>query len=229
MARPALFTLAIAAVLLLWNNAVQATAWAGTLYVPLNLTAAVMLVLVARMTGFSRRELGFSPQQWRSGLRWGLGAAAVVAAVLGVALGVPGLNPLLEDGRYEGLEAPGLLYLAFVRIPLGTALWEEVAFRGVLFGVWERWRGPVSAAIGSSVVFGLWHVRPTIGLAVANDIEGVLGIVAVTVGGVIVTTVAGLIFVALRTRSGSVLAPIIAHTSTNSFALGASAFAGNAG
>jgi hypothetical protein len=47
-----------------------------------------------------------------------------------VALVFPGLRPLLTDARVAGLDGGELAYRLLVRIPLGTVLWEEVAFRG---------------------------------------------------------------------------------------------------
>ena len=96
---------------------------------------------------------------------------------------------------------------------------EELAFRGVIFGAWARLSGAVHAAIGSSVVFGLWHIRPAIELLDVNDLAGSVGprIAAVTAA-VILTAGAGLFFCFLRIRSRSLLAPVLAHATINSLA-----------
>ena len=113
-----------------------------------------------------------------------------------------------------------LAYRALVRIPLGTALLEEFAFRGVLFAAWRRVARPIWAAVGSSIVFGLWHVRPSIELLDSNGLAtasaGRIGAVA---GAVAATTLAGMVFCWLRMRSRSLLAPYLAHTAANSLAL----------
>ena len=113
-----------------------------------------------------------------------------------------------------------LAYRAAIRIPVGTALLEELAFRGVLLGAWTRIGGQLQAAIGSSIVFGLWHVRPTIELLDANGLAPIgatrLGLVFAAVAA---TACAGLLFSWLRIRSGSLLAPYIAHAGVNSLAL----------
>jgi uncharacterized protein len=130
---------------------------------------------------------------------------------------------LLSDRRAV-MPPGGVLYQATLRIPLGTAVFEEVAFRGVLFALLVRTMGTASAMAVSSVVFGLWHVPPTM---VALQVNGVVvssaaGVGAIA-GAVLVTTVAGMMFCWLRERSGSLLAPILAHWATNSLGLLAAA------
>jgi membrane protease YdiL (CAAX protease family) len=91
----------------------------------------------------------------KMGLGWGVTVAAVVAGSLIAAVAIPSLHPLLDDARIAGI-GPGILaYRALVRIPLGTALLKEFAFRGLLFGVWARIASPLQAAAGSSLVFRL--------------------------------------------------------------------------
>ena len=70
------------------------------------------------------------------------------------------------------------------------------------------------ALLVGAALFGLWHLTPTLtGALDAGD--PALG---VTVGTVAATTVAGIGFGWLRVRSGSLLAPILAHIATNSVA-----------
>jgi membrane protease YdiL (CAAX protease family) len=105
------------------------------------------------------------------------------------------------------------------RIPFITALTEELLFRSVLLGVLlvllsVRW-----AVIVSAIVFGLWHVLTTVGDLGGNDATDSLG--ALEQAGsvvlvVVATGVAGLLFGWLRVRSGSVIAPWLAHIAFNS-------------
>lgn len=207
--------LLISAGLLAYSAVALAPAW----YVPVNLLAVAALVLVALRMGLELPDLGLDRGGITSGLRWGAAASLIAAAVLALAAAIPGLRPLFDDARTMGI-GPGLLaYRALVRIPLGTVLLEEVAFRGVLFGAWQRWSGPRRAAVGSSLVFGLWHVRPAIDLLAENDLasDGPERALAVA-GAVAATVIAGLVFCWLRSRSGSLLAPYLAHVGINSFA-----------
>jgi uncharacterized protein len=210
------FAAGLSALLTLWNNAVNVVRprWA---YVPTNLLLAVALVAAARRRGHSWDDLGLDPARLGSGLRWGAGAAAVVGAGLATASAVPALRPFLDDARVADAD---VAYEALVRIPLGTVVLEEVAFRGVLLAVLARRWSTRGAVLGSSAVFGLWHVVPTLQALRVNEPDASAAVLAAGVaGGVAVTAVGGVVFCLLRLRSGSVLAPVLAHVATNSFAL----------
>ena len=117
-----------------------------------------------------------------------------------------------------------MLYQVLLRIPIGTALFEELAFRGVLFGMLAR-RGSIrGAAVGSSLLFGLWHVAPTLA-ALDTNAAGDLGkgsftMAAVVTGGVAATALAGMGFVWLRLRGGSLVTPVVVHAAFNCTAYG---------
>ena len=160
----------------------------------------------------------------RAGVRWGGAVAAVAAGALALAVAAPGLRPFLDDTRVQRLEPIAVGYHALVRVPFGTVLLEELAFRGALLGALARCTNLTRAAAGSSAVFGFWHVRPTRGLLDANDIADDPVARAAAVGAAIVATaVGGMFFCVLRMRSDSTLAPIVAHTAMNSLGVLASA------
>ncbi len=188
------------------------------LYVPVNLAVAAALLAAGRRAGLAPRDLGLGA--WRSGARAGGLAAAALATGLAAGLAVPALRPLFDDARVAGAGWGLVAYRALVRIPLGTVLLEEVAFRGVLLAAWRRVAGTWPAVLGSSAVFGLWHIRPALELIDANEAaagmaETVAG-VALAVAG---TAAGGAVFCWLRLRSGSLVAPIVAHAALNSLAL----------
>jgi uncharacterized protein len=197
------------------------------LYVPRNLLLTGGLLLLARRWGLTVDELGLSRRNLGPGLRWGTGSAGVVAVVVGagvVLADVIGpIATLLADDR-AALTGTALAAAVLVRIPLGTAVFEEVAFRGVLRAVARRRWSAVPATLWTSAVFGLWHVAPTIVALRVNDVEptSAAGIGAIA-GAVATTTVAGVVFDQLRARSGSLVAPILAHWATNAFGLLAAA------
>ncbi len=159
----------------------------------LSAAAGAGAVLLARASGVGTAALGFDPAHVRAGLRWGTGAAAVVAAGYVVAVTVPGLRTHFVDevrgSRADFYEWSG------VHIPVGTVLAEELLFRSALTAL----VGPVPQAL----VFGLWHVRPAM-----NGGDSIAGTV-------VVTGLSGLVFGWLRSRSGSVLAPALAHLAVN--------------
>jgi membrane protease YdiL (CAAX protease family) len=127
-----------------------------------------------------------------------------VAMLLAAAL--PMTRGFFNDARVPA-DAPGWerLYQTVIRIPVGTVVFEELAFRGVLLAVLCR-RLRLTAAVGvNSALFGLWHIVPTLSTATANDIEG-LARVGLVAGSVLATAVGGVVSCALRVRGRHVLA-----------------------
>lgn len=209
--------------LLAWNNLVHVLPGTAAAYVPLNLAATGAVGCTARRHGLSWADLGLRRDRAAAGVRWGGAVAAVVAGALGVAAAVPALHPLLDDARVRRLSTTGVAYHALVRIPFGTVVLEEVAFRGALFGALSRASGTKRAAVASSAVFGLWHMRPTLGLLDARGVDDPVARAASVVAAVGATAAGGLLFCLLRVRSDSTVAPIVAHLATNSFGVLASA------
>ncbi len=123
------------------------------------------------------------------------------------------------------MRGPRLAFNVLIRIPLGTALLEELAFRGVLFAAW-RPIGVWYAALASSLCFGLWHITPSVTMARVNrpaaDARYLARVAVITVA---LTTVAGLVLVWLRLRSGGLALPIALHATVNGLATIAAALA----
>lgn len=218
----------LAAVLVAWNNGLGAQVPGP--YAAVNTAAAGALLVAARAAGLSWGELGLSPGRLAAGARWGGAAAGGVAAGLAVALTVDALRPLLLDARVAALGPAELAHRALVRIPLGTVVWEEVAFRGVLLAALARVLAPAWAVAASAAVFGVWHVRPTLGAVAANDLADGPAVTALLVlAGCLATAAAGVLFAWLRLRSGSLLAPVLLHLATNVLGLLAAATAARLG
>jgi CAAX protease family protein len=181
--------------------------------------AALFLLGVGRWAGLSWDALGLGAGWVAIGLRWGGGCAALIVAGYGVALAVPATHRLFRDTRYR-LGAGPALATAFLAVPLGTVVFEEVAFRGVLWGLFEASAGAGWATVGTSVLFGLWHVLPALDLArtstaVAGSGRRRSGPAVVVAGTVLFTAAAGVLFAELRRRSGSLLGPALPHWATN--------------
>jgi uncharacterized protein len=192
-------------------------------------TAAVGLVQLARRAGLSWQELGLDRQTWRAGLRWAGAGTGVVAVGYAAAATVPALRPAFRDTRYDN-DAAAALLAACVVVPVGTVLFEEVAFRGVWWGLVRRNYGTWAATASSSVLFGLWHVLPSLGLGKANEGvaavaggSGVAGRLGPAAGTVLFTGLAGVVLCELRRRSDSLLAPAGMHWAVNGLAVLAAA------
>lgn len=189
-------------------------------YVPANVLVGLILVGLAAGAGASIDDLGLGRADALNGLRWGLAIFGVVAVGIAVGALLPVTRGLFHDQRVAGLSASDLAYEALLRIPLGTALFEELAFRGVLLALLLRVTSTVPAVAVSSALFGLWHILPTISGLRANELaeSAAAGIGAVG-GAVVVTGIGGVLFCVLRLHTGSLIAPVLAHTATNSLAI----------
>lgn len=181
---------------------------------------AVLLLLLARYAGMTWEDLGVARRSWRRGTGYAAAAIVLVAAAYAVAAVLPATRPAFLDSRYHLPAATGLL-TAFIVVPLGTVLPEEVAFRGVLFGLVRRHRGGWLGAGISSALFGLWHVVPSLSLSKVNPAvravvgHGVPGQIAGVLGAMLFTAAVGLLFCELRRRSGSLLASAGLHWAAN--------------
>jgi uncharacterized protein len=218
--------LAIAALLVAYSNTLNLwPPFNGPAYVPFNLTATVVLYLVAvGPLGLERSDLGLTGA---SAPEIGVAAAAalVITLPMFVAIWRGRALSLLADNRVKGLWGPSLAYQTVVRVPFGTAVLEELAFRGVLLAAWGD-LGTLDAVVASSVVFGLWHISPTINLVRANHPGApvVRTMRTVTVA-VLITFVAGAGLAALRLWTGTLLVPLMLHAGVNSLATLAGALA----
>ena len=187
-----------------------------SLYVPVNLAVAAVLLGIARASGMSWAELGLGRSSMGRGAALGLAAFLLAAIALVAAALVPATRPLFADQRVAKVTGAAVAYQALVRIPLGTVVLEEVAFRGVLLALLSRATSPGAAVGWSSALFGLWHVVPTVEALNANRLAPSIPAV---IAAAVATAAAGVLFCWLRLRSGSLIAPALAHVGTNSVAL----------
>ena len=203
----------------LWN-VLQNVVLPRWTYTWLNAAGSMGLLALGKRIGLTPDELGTSRKNLRKGLVAGVAVAGLVGiGTVAAALASP-TRGLFRDVRAEGLAVPDMLYEAFVRIPVGTALFEEVLFRGLLLGWLAKHHGAAKAIVGSSVLFGMWHVLPTwevTALFQEGSLReaGIWQAQAAVAGGVAVTGAVGVAFCLLRLRSGSLVAPVIVHAIAN--------------
>lgn len=174
-----------------------------------NTTMVAVMAGVAAASAMTAEELGLTRAGVPKGLRDGAVAAGAIGAVVAVAA-LAGVDPTGTMGDRGAVSGGEMLFQVFVEIPIATVLLEELAFRGVLGGllgrvVTQRW-----AIACTSLAFGLWHVSPHSFTSLGRA-GGALGTIAIT-------TFAGVCFHLLRRRSGSLLAPMLAHWGTNGMA-----------
>ncbi|GAA3373107.1 type II CAAX endopeptidase family protein [Streptomyces sannanensis] len=195
--------------------------WAP-LFGPLTATAVSGLLLgVLFRAGGTWADAGLDPATLGRGTRWALALIGLVGAVYLVGALLPFTRDLFADLRYSRLTGGEVALRVLITVPLGTVLLEEVAFRGVLYGLVRRARGVVRATAVSSVLFGLWHVLPSLHLAAVKPAltpvfgHSTFGAALAVVGAVLFTAASGVLFCELRRRSGSLLAPMGLHWAVN--------------
>ncbi|MBS2549074.1 CPBP family intramembrane metalloprotease [Catenulispora sp. NL8] len=186
--------------------------------------AAIVTGLFAGLawwSGHALEELGLDRQSWPRGLKWsGIIIAGVAVVYLGGAL-LPVTRSLFTDQRYASLTAWQVVVRVFVDVPFATVLAEEVAFRGVLFGLASRRWPPLGATAFSSLMFGCWHILSSLHLNTEKPAltsllgPSGLGAALADLGTVVFTGLGGAVFCELRRRSGSLLVPMSFHWATN--------------
>jgi len=188
------------------------------------LAAAAAALGIARAAGVPWGRLGLGRRELGGGAR--LGAASggcAAAAVLAGAL-LPATRAMFGDRRGAAARRGNDLAAQLARIIVVAVPAEEITYRSALIGVLLGDGSPASAAGWSSALFGLSHVLPTLATMDQTALRGQLAGRAVRraafVGGnVAVTGLAGATLAWLRLRSGSVVAPLLAHGALNGAAL----------
>lgn len=189
---------------------------------PIALLACIVLVAIARAAGLSWRDLGLGRADLASGALWGIAAALVVGVGYLVFAALPFGRSALSDESVP-TTAVAVAVKIVVVIPLRTVLLEELAFRGVLWGLLRRRGTAMSATLWSSAAFGAWHIPAGLRVSGSNEaLEDLTGesepaVAAVVLAIVVLTGLSGIVFAELRRRSGSLLAPAGLHLATNGF------------
>lgn len=192
----------------------------GWAYPVTGAATAMALIVLARRNGLSLAAIGLDRATFRRSALFGLTGFAVVLIGFAVAVAVPALRGLFHDGRIGSPGFGQLLWLALIRIPLGTVLLEEVAFRGVLpalLGAGKRWRwGPVLGAAG---LFGLWHLLPSLALMRNTAVHATFGglpLAVVSLLAMLAAAGAGVLLHWWRHTGRGLTAPMMIHLATNS-------------
>jgi membrane protease YdiL (CAAX protease family) len=197
-------------------------------HIPFNLGVLGVALLVARRAGTTWTTMGLRPDRVRRGVIVGGAVIAVIALGVMIGIAIPGTRDLFRDERIIDNSVPWVLFQAFVRVPLATALYEEVLFRGIVFGMLVRRRSPLVAGLVTSVLFGFWHILPTIDTLQTNPagnlFVGAIGLLIAIGGAIAGTFLAGLVFLWIRLYANSTYASVLTHIGTNSIALLGSLF-----
>lgn len=123
------------------------------------------LTLILRRAGHTFTSLGFSrPKPRLLHLLWQIPAAfVVILSVQGFVFAATGNDPSGGGSAIDGIgetAGPGLALGLFIGVAVLTPIWEELFFRGVIYGAARGRLGRVGATLVSATVFALVHGVP---------------------------------------------------------------------
>jgi membrane protease YdiL (CAAX protease family) len=170
-----------------------------------------LMLLWGRAERLSAEALGLSRKGMARGIFLGAGVACAGAVPIRAFFGLPRIARWPVDiAEYRGLTRRRLIWLLCGQFFLGSALFEEVAFRGLLHAKLVRLFGVQPALLIGSAVFTAWHVVIAWHNVRRSNVSprwfapfygGVLGILFV----------AGYLFGYVRERSGHVAGSVVTH------------------
>lgn len=172
------------------------------------LAAVVAWTAAERLTP---AELGVGPRGLGRGLVWGTLVGLLGAAPIRVFFAFPLVSRrAVTQPEFLGLGTGRLLWLLVTRFLVGSALLEEVAFRGLLHAKLLRLMRPRPALLVNSGVFAAWHLVITWHNLRRSNLPPRLfpalyaGALAALFGG-------GLLFGLVRQASGHLAGSVVAH------------------
>ena len=165
------------------------------------------LFLLLRLEGEGLKDLGLHGERWPRQVLIGLGLGVLMFIALNVAL-----TALLQSLIPPAVPA-GQSVMRFFREPANLLAWLPIGIFGggvveelqriFVITRFEKWLGRpglVLGVIASSVMFGVGHLYQGLGAAIS-------------------TAISGLIFALVYLRRRSALEPIVAHASSDVFAM----------
>ncbi|HZT05587.1 MAG TPA: type II CAAX endopeptidase family protein [Chloroflexota bacterium] len=165
-------------------------------------TLLAMVYLQGVRTGLVTREtLGLTRSQVLNGLAVGSAGAAIIlvlAAANGLVLQSLGVSqPQEESFRWLQGRPPDQYVMAVFAVVILAPTVEELFFRGYVFNAYLSHKGPMTAYLTTSVIFSLVHALPSLFIAIFGT---------------------ALVLSYIYRRSGTIVAPILAHILNNAVA-----------
>lgn len=208
------------------HNITQNTVLNERGYVTASIAATAALVALGRDAELDWEELGLTAGDGKRTLL-ATSTSALAGATLMIMATVPATRRHMRDRRAPGGSAAAVARRATTRFPLGTALFEEVAFRGVLPAL-MRQAGWLRADAVSAALFGIWHLLPADRALRVNEVgRGRMERIGGVVLGATAAGMAGFGLGRVKRFTGSLLGPWAVHSFLNAGAYLASVVAGS--
>ncbi len=165
----------------------------------------------AAAEGLGPAELGLGRRGLGRGLAWGTLVGLLGALAIRLFFAFPLVSrEAIAQPEYEGISRRRLLWLVAGQFLVGSALFEELAFRGLLQAKLTRLLGVGPALLAGSGVFAAWHLVITWHNLRRSNLPG--GLFPLLYAGALAGLFAGgLLFGLLRQVSGHLAGSIVAH------------------
>ena len=209
-----LSTFVLIGLLIICNIAFPATAgWPRLIW---NIFGYLGLYIIFRFSGLKFEDIGLAPKYYKKGLLYTSVIILVISTLLISAYLID--SQIFHDQRYK--QSLGTAFFAVViLLPLKTVFFEELAFRGLLPSLLFKSTTKRNTIFLSSLAFGLWHVSSSFRVGDYNFMGvNVPGFIFMLTA-VSATSFAGYLFLQMRLRSKSLLAPIAVHWFINGSAI----------
>jgi len=210
--------------LLLYNNLINLLPadFHAKIYVGFNFLLLIFLLYYsAKFLNLNFLEIGYESKYFFNSLIFGfLFSLIVLLPFLFLLILLPKLGVVIKPPLIMIDSQSEFFYKLFIRIPLGTALFEENLFRGILYAYLIKKNSIKKTFIITSIFFTIWHIMPVLKV-VSSNFQMRLSLVGMVMwlAGIIGAFIAGLFFAILRYKGKSIVGCIISHALINDLTL----------
>ncbi|MGB9720172.1 MAG: CPBP family intramembrane glutamic endopeptidase [bacterium] len=192
------------------------------IYVWFNLLILIILFIITyKYLKLNLDDFGYGPKSTFRSLVLGLLFSSVTLLVFIFLLYLfPKLGINIKAPQIDIGSTNQLLYRLLIRIPLGTAFFEENLFRGMCYGYLIKKYSLRKTFIITSLLFALWHIVPALKVVSSNFRIGIsLLALVMWFAGITGAFIAGIFFAVLRHSGRSIIGCIVSHALINDLAL----------
>jgi membrane protease YdiL (CAAX protease family) len=214
----------LAVFLFIYNNSVNfiPPTLHAPLYVWMNLGVLLLIwILSKHYLDLTPRDIGWTRHNIGKSVLYGLGVSALVVLPFVILLWLlPVLGFSVKTPRLETVAQDIFWWRILIRIPIGTAFFEEMLFRGIFYGYLMKKKSQVRTIFITSLFFGFWHIMPAIRV-VSRDLQTTapfpfVGLWLLLILGSIV---GGILFAWIRYRTKNIAGCVLAHALINVLSL----------
>jgi membrane protease YdiL (CAAX protease family) len=194
----------------------------GYVYVWMNLVVLGLVWLWSRKyLNLTASDIGWSKQNLGKSILYGFGVSAVVVLPFVILLCLlPALGFEVKTPRLEAVAQDIFWWRIFVRIPIGTAFFEEMLFRGIFYVYLMKKMSLRKTIVITSLFFAFWHIIPAYEVVSQHLQVGSIGMFVVLWFVLMLGSfVGGVLFAWIRYRTKNITGCIIAHALINVLSL----------